>query len=187
MGEQLMFDISSGSQSTHGRLSWTWLDAEDDGAPRLFYRQPTVAEYNEFCLVRAKYRDDLEAHIESKRGEVDDHIETIRAGLDDLDDDEIEEVPDLDRWREALLLEGFYPTRDQLDGYLDFAVACTTDLDNIGADGEVIDWSDLDADGKRRVLSSLGSTPDQRVATLLSYAAKLAEGLTASKKKPSDG
>jgi len=180
-----MFDIESGSQSTHGRLSWTWLDAEDDGAPRLFYRQPTVAEYNAFCLVRAKYRDDLEAHVESKRGEVDEHIETIRDGFDDLDEDEVDEMPDLDRWREALLLEGFHPSREQLDGYLDFAVACTVALDNIGADGEPIEWSNLDGDGKRRVLSSLGSTPDQRVATLLTYCSKLAEGLTASKKKRS--
>jgi uncharacterized protein YnzC (UPF0291/DUF896 family) len=178
-----MYQLDSGTLDdtslTYCFLTDEQLDAHDGDPPRLEYRQPTVKEYNVFDRERAKYRERLQNHIDERRETVEEEIEAIEEIDGDLDED-----IDPDRLKEILLVSGFYPTPDELKAYLDFCRACTVGVQSIaGADGDPIQWSGLDKSGQRDLLQKLGTTPEQRVASLFDYANQIAEGLPGVKKK----
>jgi len=181
-----MYQLDTGQLDGGGSLTYCFLTDEQqeglDDPPRLQYRQPKVGEYNRFDRARAQYRERLQAHIDERRETVDEEIEAIRELDGDLDGD-----IDPDRLREALLVADFFPAPDELEAFLDFCQACTTGVEHIaGPDGNPIQWGGLDESGQRDLLQKLGTTPEQRVASLFDYANQIAEGLPAAKKKRSE-
>lgn len=122
----------------------------------------------------------LEAAIGATNALSEDVADTVLEHLDDLE--ALFEV-DTDMIRDTLLYEGFRPNDRELREFTDFALACTTGLDNIGRDGEMLVWGEMTEDEQRTVLQSLGETPQARTNHLFDYATTIARGLATRKKK----
>lgn len=128
-------------------------------------------------------REALEGAIDATNALSREAVADTDAILESLGNLRAEFDIDTELIREGLLFEGFRPTEQELRGFLDFCVACTTGLDNIGRDGEVLEWASMPDDARRTVLQSLGETPQARINNLFAYATTIAQGLEASKKK----